>query len=123
MCRHFGRQLGIRAKPSSDDFLPHFACKVVGDIMRAVMREHPSSKLLVLCGHTHGGGEIQASDNIRVLTGEAEYGKPRISRVLESRANPMKAPGRVRPRGTSFEREWSGSTLGHFALAFEKLPD
>ena len=72
-----------RNQISSDDFLPHFACKVVGDIMRAVVQEHPSSKLLVLCGHTHGGGEIQPSDNIRVLTGEAEYGKPRISRVLD----------------------------------------
>ncbi len=27
--------------------------------------------------------EIQASDNIRVLTGEAEYGKPRINGILE----------------------------------------
>ena len=42
--------------------------------MRAVMRQHPTSKLLVLCGHTHGGGELQASDKIRVLTDEAEYG-------------------------------------------------
>jgi 3',5'-cyclic-AMP phosphodiesterase len=72
-----------RNQISSDDFLPHFACKVVGDIMRAVMREHPTSQLLVLCGHTHGGGEIQPADNIRVLTGEAEYGKLRVSQVLE----------------------------------------
>ena len=72
-----------QGRPSSDDYLPHFACKVVGDIMRAVMREHPTSKLLVLCGHTHGGGEIQASDNIRVLTGEAEYGKPRINGFVQ----------------------------------------
>ncbi len=47
------------------------------------MKEHPTSKLTVLCGHTHGGGEFQAADNIRVLTGEAEYGKPRINGVLE----------------------------------------
>jgi len=55
----------------------------VGDVMLAVMRGHPNSQLLVLCGHTHGGGEIQPADNIRVLTGEAEYQKPRINRVLE----------------------------------------
>ncbi len=72
-----------QGRTSGDDYLPHFACKVVGDIMRAVMREHPNTKLTVLCGHTHGGGEFQAADNIRVLTGEAEYGKPRISRILE----------------------------------------
>ena len=70
-------------RTSSEDYLPHFACKVVGDIMLAVMREHPQSKLLVLCGHTHGGGEIQPSDNMRVLTGEAEYGKPRINGILD----------------------------------------
>jgi 3',5'-cyclic-AMP phosphodiesterase len=72
-----------QGRTSSEDFLPHFACKAVGDVMQTVMREHPNSKLLVLCGHTHGGGEIQPSDNIRVLTGEAEYGKPIISGILE----------------------------------------
>ncbi len=72
-----------QGRTSSDDYLPHFACKAVGDVMRSVMRKHPSSKLLVLCGHTHGGGEIRASDNIRVLTGEAEYGRPQISGILE----------------------------------------
>ena len=72
-----------QGKTSNDDFLPHFACKVVGDTMLAVMKKHPNSQLLVLCGHTHGGGEIQPVDNIRVLTGEAEYERPRISRVLE----------------------------------------
>ena len=72
-----------QGQTSSDDYLPHFACKVVGDMMRVAMRHYPNSKLLVLCGHTHGGGEIQPSDNIRVLTGEAEYGKPRINGILE----------------------------------------
>jgi predicted MPP superfamily phosphohydrolase len=72
-----------RNQISSDDFLPYFACKVAGEIIQAVMREHPDSKLLVLCGHTHGGGEIQPADNIRVLTGEAEYGRPRVNRILE----------------------------------------
>ncbi len=48
-----------QGQTSSDDYLPHFACKVVGDMMRVVMRHYPNSKLLVLCGHTHGSGEIQ----------------------------------------------------------------
>jgi len=29
-----------KGKVSSDDYLPHLACKVVGDVMLAVMREH-----------------------------------------------------------------------------------
>jgi 3',5'-cyclic AMP phosphodiesterase CpdA len=72
-----------QGRPSNDDFLPHFASKVVGDVMVKVMKEHPQSNLLVLCGHTHGGGEIKVLDNLRVLTGEAEYGKLRINKVLE----------------------------------------
>ena len=51
--------------------------------MRAVMRQHPTSKFLILCGHTHGGGEFQASGNIRVLTGEAEYGKLNVTKFVQ----------------------------------------
>ena len=71
-----------QGKPSNDDFLPYFASKDVGDVMQKVMQAHPKAKLMVLCGHTHGGGEIQVLENLRVLTGEAQYGKPRISRTL-----------------------------------------
>jgi UDP-2,3-diacylglucosamine pyrophosphatase LpxH len=72
-----------RGKTSDDDFLPYFASKVVGAVMQKVMSAHPNSNLLVLCGHTHGGGELQVQDNLRVLTGEAQYGKPRINRILD----------------------------------------
>ena len=72
-----------QGKTSSDDFLPYFACKAVGDVLTKVMKEHPQSRLTVLCGHTHGGGEIQVLDNLRVLTGEARYGQPAIQRILE----------------------------------------
>jgi predicted MPP superfamily phosphohydrolase len=68
---------------SDDNYLPHFACQAVGQVMRRVMRSHPHSRLLVLCGHTHGSGETQILDNLQVLTGGAEYGRPEIQRVLE----------------------------------------
>lgn len=68
---------------SDDRFLPYFASKVVGEVMMKVMQAHPKSNLLVLCGHTHGGGELQVADNLRVLTGEAEYGKLKLLRSLE----------------------------------------
>lgn len=51
--------------------------------MRQVMLSHPSVKLTVLCGHTHSGGQVQITDNIEVLTGEALYGHPKIQQVLE----------------------------------------
>ncbi len=72
-----------QGKPSSDDFLPYFASKVVGEVMQKVMKAHPQSNLLVVCGHTHGGGEIKVLDNLRVLTGKAEYGKLRTGSILE----------------------------------------
>ncbi len=72
-----------RGKTSGEDYLPYFACKAVGDVLEKTMQAYPQSKLLVLCGHTHGGGELQVLDNLQVLTGEARYGQPVIQRVFE----------------------------------------
>jgi predicted phosphohydrolase len=72
-----------RGKNSDDDHLPHFACKAVGDVLRQVMDSYQKSRLLVLCGHTHGRGEAHITDNIHVLTGEAEYAEPVIQRVFD----------------------------------------
>lgn len=72
-----------QGKPSNDDFLPYFASKAAGDVMVKVMKAHPRSNLLVLCGHMHDGGGIKVLDNLRVLTGEAEYGRLRVNQVLE----------------------------------------
>lgn len=66
-----------------DNFLPHFACKATGAALRRVMDSQPQSRLLVLCGHTHGQGEVQVTENLEVLTGEAEYGRPVIQRVFD----------------------------------------
>ena len=68
---------------SDDNYLPHFACKSVGDVMRKVMEANPQSRLLVLCGHTHGSGEVQITENLQVLTGGAEYGKLVIQRIFD----------------------------------------
>ena len=72
-----------RRQPSDDHFLPYFACRIVGDVMRSIMQQHPNSNLLVLCGHTHSQAEVQVLDNLRVLTGAAEYGRPRICQILD----------------------------------------
>ena len=70
-------------KPSSDAWLPFFACKAAGDCMLEAMRARPDRQLLVLCGHTHGSGEIRMLDNLEVLTGGARYRHPAIGRVFE----------------------------------------
>jgi hypothetical protein len=71
-----------QGRSSADDYLPFFSCKAVGDVLVDVAQSHPKCLILVLCGHTHGGGEIQVLENLRVVTGAAEYGKPRIEAIL-----------------------------------------
>lgn len=72
-----------RGSPSNADWLPFFSCRAVGDALREAADARPDREMLVLCGHTHGGGEVSIRDNLRVLTGAADYGRPRIAGVLE----------------------------------------
>ena len=75
-CWHEGRI-------SDDDYLPHFACRAVGEQLAAVMRGQPDKTMTVLCGHTHSAGTHVVLNNLTVYTGQAEYGEPKIQRVLE----------------------------------------
>jgi 3',5'-cyclic-AMP phosphodiesterase len=70
---------------SDDEWAPHFTCKAVGDVLLDVMRDHGHRKLIVLCGHTHGTGECRPLENLRILTGGAEYGFPAINRLFTVR--------------------------------------
>lgn len=67
---------------SDPDWLPYFACRAAGEAILRVAADHPDRRVLVLCGHTHSGGEIRPAENVRVLTGEAEYGRPELDAVL-----------------------------------------
>jgi hypothetical protein len=68
---------------SDDEWAPHFTCKAVGDAILAIMKDHPTKKLTVLCGHTHGEGQTQPLDNVQILTGGAVYGKPGVVKIFE----------------------------------------
>ncbi|MDA0323992.1 MAG: metallophosphoesterase [Verrucomicrobia bacterium] len=68
---------------SDTDWLPHFCCKCVGDVLREQMQQHPDREMLVLCGHTHGAGTAQILPNLRVITGGAIYGHPKIQGVID----------------------------------------
>ncbi len=68
---------------SNDEWLPHFTSQAMGQAILEVMRDYPSRQLTVLCGHTHGRGEVKIAPNILVLTGGAEYGAPAIERIFE----------------------------------------
>jgi hypothetical protein len=68
---------------SDAEWLPYFACGAAGEALLEVMTARPDREALVLCGHTHGAGELQPLPNLRVLTGGAEYGAPRLQGVLD----------------------------------------
>jgi 3',5'-cyclic AMP phosphodiesterase CpdA len=70
--------------PEPDDpYLPHFSCKAAGDALLDIAAQYPQTQFTVLCGHTHGEGDVQVRPNLRVLTGGAEYGNPQIKRVFK----------------------------------------
>jgi len=70
-----------KGKMSDDDYLPHFSCKAAGDAMIRVMRLRPESYLTVLCGHTHSPGRIMVLENLEVITGSSDYGRPEIQEL------------------------------------------
>ena len=65
-----------------DEYLPHFACQVVGEVLADVMRGFPESNLTVLCGHTHSQGEVDVAPNLYVKTGGAVYSRPQVQEVI-----------------------------------------
>ena len=67
---------------SDDEFLPHFTCNAVGNVLIEIMQRHPECDLTVLCGHTHGQGETTISPNLHVKTGGADYGSPRLQELI-----------------------------------------
>jgi len=66
----------------TDDWLPHFSCKAVGDVLRKTMSAHQKCHLTVLCGHTHDWSCSAILPNLIVVTGGAEYGKPAIQGIF-----------------------------------------
>jgi predicted phosphohydrolase len=75
-CWHEGRI-------SDSNYLPHFTCKAVGDVLLRRMQERPDRQLTVLCGHTHGRGVAQVLPNLEVRTGGAVYGSPKVEAFIE----------------------------------------
>ncbi len=67
---------------SGDQYLPHFVCHAVGEMIRNVMQDYSEKSLTVLCGHTHGAGESRIGDNIFVKTGGARYGYPKVQEII-----------------------------------------
>ncbi|MCB9709664.1 MAG: metallophosphoesterase family protein [Nitrospiraceae bacterium] len=70
-------------KTGNNDWLPYFTCKAVGEVLLEMAQRHASCQVIVLCGHTHHAGSVQILPNLKVLTGSAEYGQPRIEHIFQ----------------------------------------
>lgn len=75
-CWHEGRI-------SDDAWLPHFACRAVGEALIEGLLPYPDRQMTVLCGHTHSPGATRPLPNPFVRTGSARYGRPAIQDVIE----------------------------------------
>jgi predicted phosphodiesterase len=70
-------------KVTTPDWLPWFTCDAVGRTILHVANDHPDTRFLVLCGHTHSPGRFFPAQNVVVLTAKASYGDPSVQRILE----------------------------------------
>lgn len=79
----FRESCWYEGKTTDDYWAPFFVCGQVGDVLREFALENPTIQTTVVCGHTHHGGIAEIEPNLKVLTASAEYGSPRIERLLE----------------------------------------
>ncbi len=77
----FRESCWYRVGLSTEEWLPGFTCRAIGDLLLAEVGRHPDRKVTVLCGHTHGEGTADPLPNLHVTTGGAEYGKPRFRMI------------------------------------------
>lgn len=69
-------------KPSDENWLPYFASKATGDVIKNFARKHADIQFLVLCGHTHTSVTIKLSDNLIIRSGHAKYNQPEIQEIF-----------------------------------------
>jgi predicted phosphohydrolase len=72
-----------RGVPSDDEWAPWFVSKATGDVLLQLATDFPDRRFEVFCGHSHGGSDVQVRENLRVRTGAATYGQPRLQGVFE----------------------------------------
>jgi len=62
---------------------PWFTNKLLGDTLLSAAKTYPNVNFTVLAGHTHGEYEGNPLPNLTVQVGAAEYGKPKLSKLIE----------------------------------------
>ena len=71
-----------KAAALDSPYLPHFTCKAVGDVLLEMADTYRNTNFTVLCGHVHYGGEVLMRPNLHIHVGGAEYGHPRVEKML-----------------------------------------
>lgn len=69
-------------KPGNDNWLPHFTCKAVGDVLMEMATAFPNCQMTVLCGHSHHAAHTDMLPNLSVKTGAATYGEPQLQTMV-----------------------------------------
>jgi hypothetical protein len=76
---------GVQSEPA---WLPWFTCIATGELLAEYARAHPTRRITVLCGHSHGAGVVKPEPNLEVRTGGwppgiEGYGNPIVQATLE----------------------------------------
>lgn len=87
-------------KLSDGTWAPWFSNLTMGNVLSDAAFDYPDTKFTVLCGHTHGEGVFDFTENMTVLTGKAKYGNPQINKVfnLDPTAKKKSRSGPVAPK-------------------------
>ncbi len=72
-----------RGAVSRPDWVPHFSCEAVGDVLIEASLNRPDQQIIAFCGHTHSPAKYQPKPNLNVFAAKAEYGSPQLQRVIE----------------------------------------
>lgn len=70
-------------KHSDAEWLPWMSCQDMGSLLYQIAESNRSVNFTVLCGHTHGSGNVQLTPNLKVFTGASRYGRPEVSKYFE----------------------------------------
>jgi len=62
---------------------PWFTSMALGNMLAEVAEDYPEVNYTVLCGHRHRAYTYQHGHNLRIWCGEAEYGAPGVSGILD----------------------------------------
>ncbi len=68
-----------RGRPSEPAYQQRFCWVAGGETLLDFVVARPEVEVVVLCGHTHGGGFLRVSPGLSVITAPTDYGAPRLT--------------------------------------------